>query len=113
MPTVGTEGNWNREGLVSLANGTRSLQNIVVKGSAGVLPSLRMVGAITPASTSAAKAGGNTGNGTMGAITTAADTPPGVYALRITVAATNDGTFQLKDPQGRVVATGTVAVAFS
>lgn len=113
MPTLGTEGNWNREGLVSLADSSRSLRNIIIKAASGVLPSLRMLGAITPAGTSAAKSGGNTGNGTMGTVTVAADTPSGVYTLRITAAAANAGTFVVKDPAGRTVATGTVAVAFA
>ena len=63
--------------------------------------------------TSAAKSGGNTGDGTMGSITTAADTRPGVYLLRITAEDTDAGDFTLTDPTGQVVGTGTVGVAFS
>lgn len=114
MPTVGTEGNWPREGILGLANPVdRGIKNVYVKAGAGSLPSLRMVAPITPSASSAAKSGGNTGNGTLGSLTCAADTPAGVWTVRVTVAATDAGTFELRDPKGRLVATGTVAVAFS
>src|SRR5215831_16611030 len=79
--------------------GTYSRENIQIKSGAGVIPGGRMLGAVTVASTSAVKASGaNTGNGTMGAITTTPNTPPGLYTVRITVAALNAGTFELRDP---------------
>lgn len=62
--------------------------------------------------TAAAKAGGNTGNGT---ITMDATTPVlagaqvGVYTVRCTAAATNGGTFRLEDPQGDFVAEGAIS----
>jgi hypothetical protein len=64
------------------------------------------------AAASAAKAGGNTGNGTL---TMDATTPVkagakvGVYAVRFTVAATNNGSFVVRDPDGFVI--GTVVMA--
>lgn len=71
-----------------------------------------VLGRITKGAASAV-AGSNTGNGAMGAITVGADAVPGAYLLRITAAATNAGTFQLRDPDGDVVGLGTVAAAFS
>ncbi len=63
-----------------------------------------LLGKITcGAATSAAKSGGNTGNGTC---TVDATTPvltnavPGVYQVRFVVAATNNGTFNVTDPRG-------------
>jgi len=67
----------------------------------------------TGAATSAAKSGGNTGNGAMGSITVGATAQVGVYRLRITTAAANAGQFQVTDPQGDAVGLGTVGVAFS
>lgn len=69
---------------------------------------------VTPTATSAAGAA-NTGNGAMGAITMTAKAGlrKGVYTLVITKAAANAGDFVLKDPDGDVVGTGTVAVAFA
>ncbi|MEW6775024.1 MAG: head decoration protein [Bdellovibrionota bacterium] len=63
--------------------------------------------------TSAAKSGGNTGDGAMGAVTLGAEAVPGVYKLRITKAAANAGDFQVTDPQGDVIGVGTVGVAFA
>lgn len=57
--------------------------------------------------------GANTGNGVMGAITVSAQTLRGRYILKVTVAAANAGTFVVWDPNGKVVGTGTVAVAFT
>src|SRR5262245_39856486 len=81
-------------------SGERSRENIVIKAATGVVPSGRMVGALTTTSTSAAKSGGNTGNGTMGAITTVPNTRPGVYTLRIITPQANAGIFEFRDPSG-------------
>lgn len=111
MPTLGTEGNWPREGIVELPSADHGRMNVFVKAGAGDLPSLRMVAAITPTATSAAKSGGNTGAGTLGSLTCAANTPAGVYTVRVTAEASGAGDFEVRDPQGRVIGTGTVAVA--
>lgn len=68
----------------------------------------------TPTGIAAAVAG-NTGNGAMGAITATAHKAlkVGIYRVRITKAAANAGDFAVIDPQGDVVGTGTVAVAYS
>lgn len=63
--------------------------------------------------TAAAVAGGaNTGNGTMGTITVSAHAKVGQYVLRITVASSNAGAFELLNSNGYVVGTGNVASAF-
>lgn len=56
---------------------------------------------------------GNTGNGVMGAITKGILAKPGVYKLKIDVAASNAGHFILLDPDGLAVGAGNVAVAFA
>ena len=65
------------------------------------------------AASSAAKTGGNTGNGVMGTVTPSQGVQAGVYRLRVTAAAANAGAFEVKDPQGDVVGTGNVGTAFS
>jgi hypothetical protein len=73
-----------------------------------------LLGKITVgAATSAAKSGGNTGNGAMGSITVGTGAKAGVYTLRIVTAAADAGEFQVKDPSGVVVGIGDVGVAFS
>lgn len=65
--------------------------------------------------TTAAKAGGNTGNGVL---TLDPTTPklvgarPGVYTVRFIAAATNGGTFRVEDPNGDVIGDGQVGAAF-
>ena len=56
-----------------------------------------------------------TGNGAMGAITLTSnkDMVLGTYTVKIVQATANAGEFALLDPNGKVIGTGTVAVAFS
>lgn len=54
----------------------------------------------------------NTGNGTMGSITVSSHAKIGQYVLRITVASSNAGAFELLDASGSVIGTGNVASAF-
>lgn len=61
----------------------------------------------------AAAVGGNTGNGTMSAVTAAALTKKGVWTLTVIAAATNAGTFTLEDPDGNTIDTGTVGAAWN
>lgn len=55
----------------------------------------------------------NTGNGVMGAIAVAADTPVGRYRLVFTQAIANAGCFSVFDPRGVLIGSGNVAVAFA
>lgn len=64
-------------------------------------------------SASAQAAAGNTGNGAMGAITVGNGAKDGEYTLTITAAAANAGSFEVVDPDGVIVGTGTVGVAFN
>lgn len=108
-----TQGKFNAEFLLSY-EGKYSLDVVTLDASAAALKAGTLLGKITASSaTSAAKAGGNTGNGTMGAITVGAGAQAGVYKLRVTKAATNAGDFEVIDPQGDVVGIGTVAAAYS
>ncbi len=63
-----------------------------------------VLGRITAGSvSSAAKSGGNTGNGTLTPDVTTPSKPgvkPGVYQVRFVAAATNNGTFRVTDPDG-------------
>lgn len=108
-----TQGKFNAEFLLRY-QGKYSLDVVTLAASNPALKAGTLLGKITASSaTSAAKAGGNTGNGTMGAITVSAGALAGVYKLRITKAATNAGDFEVIDPQGDVVGIGSVAAAYS
>jgi hypothetical protein len=94
------------ESLVSEAAGERSRAAITVLSGQN-LGACAVLGKIVSGTVaSAAKSGGNTGNGTF---TLDATTPLvlgaklGVYTLRCIAAATNNGTFRLEDPDGLVL----------
>lgn len=84
---------------------------VVASGSGKVVTGTVMGRVTVGAATSAAKSGGNTGNGTL---TLDATTPvlstarAGVYTARCIAAAGNGGTFRIEDPSGVVL--GDVAV---
>jgi len=63
-------------------------------------------------SAAAVAGAGNTGNGTMGSITVSAHAKIGQYVLRITVASSNAGAFELLNSNGAVIGTGNVASAY-
>ena len=70
-----------------------------------------LLGQITAgAATAAAKAGGNTGNGTISVVTLQGGAKVGVYAVRMTAATT----FKVEDPDGFVIETaGATGAAFA
>lgn len=104
--TTLTEGIYSTESLISEAPGSQSREAIIVK-SGSDLKACAVLGTIVSGTVaSAAKSGGNTGNGTF---TLDATTPLllgaklGVYTLRCIAAAANNGTFRLEDPDGIVL----------
>ncbi len=102
------------EFLISEANGQLSRENVTLAVSQGDLVPGAVLGKITKAGTATAAAiAGNTGTGTVGSITVGAGAKAGVYKLFIIEPATDAGKFQVEDPDGIIIGTGTVAVAFS
>lgn len=100
------------EFVLSEANRTRGRDNVsLMQGQK--LQAGTVLGLIATGAASAAAGAGNTGNGTMGAITVGSAAQVGDYVLTITAAAANAGTFSLVAPDGTSLAAGTVAVAYS
>lgn len=114
MPTI-TQGFLTGEWLISEAPGDRSRSNGTVTVAGGVaLPSGTVLGQITVGTTAVAAAvAGNTGNGTMGAVTLSAGAKAGVYRLVVIEPGTNLGVFTVEDPDGISIGRGTVGTAFS
>lgn len=56
---------------------------------------------------------GNTGNGAFGSVTMTDYAKPGIYSLVVTEPGANAGSFNLIDPDGLVIAKGTIASAFT
>lgn len=104
--TTLTEGVYATESLVSEASGERSREAVTVKSGQNLKACAVLATLVSGTVASAAKAGGNTGNGTF---TLDATTPLllgaklGVYTLRCIAAAANNGTFRLEDPDGAVL----------
>ncbi len=72
-----------------------------------------VLGKITKGAATPAAVAGNTGDGTIGAVTVGAAAKPGVYRLTCIEPATDAGKFAVEDPDGIEVGVATVAVAFS
>jgi hypothetical protein len=107
------EGRYKAEVVLHEANGYRSRDKGVIASGAGVLKPGTVLGKITLGAASAAAVAGNSGNGTMGAITVGAGAKPGVYKLVFVEPATDAGAFIVEDPDGIVIGSGDVAAAFS
>ncbi len=93
-----------------------SRSRITVKAGSGSARALTkgmvLAKLVTGTATPAAKSGGNTGDGTCTMDVTTplrSDAKPGVYRVRFTAAAANNGTFQVIDPNGDII--GVVVMA--
>lgn len=89
----------------------------ILDGSGVLLRGTVLEIASKPTAASAAKSGGNTGNGTLTLDATtpvlAATTPTGVYTVRLITAASNAGTFRVTAPDGTVLGDVAVGSTFS
>lgn len=72
-----------------------------------------VVGQVTKSTPTTGTAGTNTGNGTCGSVTAGKLAKIGTYTLTCTAAASNAGTFAVKDPDGFSLPPATVAVAYT
>lgn len=72
-----------------------------------------VVGKITVGAGSAAAAAGNTGNGTISAITIGANAKAGVYKAVCIEPAANAGVWVVEDPDGVIIGRASVGVAFA
>jgi len=112
--TILTQGRRTAEFLLSEANGARSREAIVVNAGAGKLEAGTLLAQLTAANAATpSAAGGNTGNGSLGTVGVGNEAITGTYVLTVTAAASDGGDFQLLDPFGRAVGSGTVGVEFS
>lgn len=112
MTTVITEGARDGAFIASEANGYLSRGIITVAQGQDLQPGA-VLGRITLAAATAAAVAGNTGNGTVGAVTVAAGAKPGVYKVTCIEPASNAGEFIVEDPDGITVGVATVAAAFT
>lgn len=106
------EGQHRAEFLVSEANGTLSRETVtILQGQ--VLKAGHVLGKVSVGTASGAAAAGNTGNGTIGTVSTGDDAKPGVYQAVCIEPATDGGTFSVEDPNGVVIGTAVVGTPFA
>lgn len=109
---VQTEGRHAGEHIVSDndANGHLSREHVTIASGADLEPGT-VLGKVSSAAapTAAAKSGGNTGNGTISAVTAKAGVKQGVYKVEFTAATK----FDVTDPEGFKVKSGTTGVAYA
>ncbi len=98
-------------------HGTFSREEVTILSGSGVLNIGAVLGQITVgAAASAAKAGGNTGDGTLtlDAVTPVlAGAKSGVYTVRCIAAAANGGVFRVENPDGFVLGDVAVGATFA
>lgn len=107
------EGKWAGEFIVSEAQGTRSREAITILSGAGVLEPGTVLGKVAVGAATAAAKDGNSGAGTMGAVTVGAGAKAGVYKVVFIEPASGAGVFMVTDPAGINLGTGNVGAAFS
>lgn len=111
--TILKETNHTAEFLLNEGNGHISREQITI-ASGTALEAGTVLGKITTGtSVTATATAGNTGNGTVGAITLGSGAKKGDYALTIIEPAAGAGTFQVEAPDGKVVGAGNVGTVFS
>ena len=108
-----TESIYREEGLLSELPGAMSREAITVLSGQNITVPMTVLGKVTVGAVTSAAYAGNTGNGTMGAVTLSAGAKAGVYKLTIIEPGTNVGKFIVEDPTGIIIGIGTVAAAFS
>lgn len=107
---VKTEGARNLGFLLSEGNGNISRETRIIASGSGKLMAGTVLGRRDLGdATAVAKSGGNTGNGTVSAVTIAAGAKSGVYKVEFTAATK----FSVTDPEGFQISTGSTGSAFS
>lgn len=89
--------------LVSKAHGNLSIDKISVGGGAKVYAGTVLGQQTFGATSVAAKTGGNTGNGTATGIVAQANSIVGVYKAIVEIAGTNAATWNLYNPNGKLI----------
>jgi hypothetical protein len=88
---------------------TKKIEKTILQDSSGIIPSGAVMGIVSLGSvTSAAKSGGNTGNGTCTSLSLKDGAKAGIYTVRIIRVGTHIFDFEVKDPNGDQIGFGTV-----
>ncbi len=110
MPEL-TEGQHKAEFIVTEANGSLSRETVIFLSGQSILPG-HVLGKVLAGSGTAVAVAGNTGNGTVGAVTVNGSAKKGDYKITCIEPAANSGKFSVEDPDGVTIGTATVAVLY-
>lgn len=111
MPEV-TEGQHKAGFIVTETEGTISRENVTVLAGQN-LKAGHVLGKVSVGTASGVAASGNTGNGTISAVSVGEGAKAGIYAVTCVEPAANAGTFLVEDPDGVTVGTAHVGIAFT
>lgn len=100
------------EFLAAEANGSRS-REVVTIGIEGEIKAATVLGQALSAGATAAADAGNTGDGTMSAVTVGAGAEAGIYTVTFVEPDADLGTFTVEAPGGETIGTGVVGTEFS
>lgn len=95
--------------IVSESNGYRSREQSFIASGSGVLKPGAVLGKVATGAATAEANGGNTGNATMSEVTLKAGAKAGVYTVTFTAATK----FDVHDPDGFKIKSGTTGTAYS
>lgn len=95
--------------IVSESNGYRSREQSFIVSGSGVLKPGAVLGKVATGTATAEANGGNTGNATMSEVTLKAGAKAGVYTVTFTAATK----FDVHDPDGFKIKSGTTGTAYS
>lgn len=107
-----TENNHAGEHILSEPNGQRGRDEIIV-AVGNNLKAGAVLGQIVGGSATASADTDNTGDGTIGSVSTGAGVKEGTYVATFVEEATDGGDFVVEDPAGENVGSGSVGAAFS
>lgn len=110
--TTLTESTHRGEHIVSEAEGSRSRDPITILSGRSLAAAV-VLGAVLAGAATPAAAAGNTGNGTIGAVTTGVGVKAGVYQLTCVEPATDGGVFSVEDPDGVALGVAEVGTEFT
>lgn len=111
MPEL-TEGQHKAEFLISEAEGTLSRETITVLSGQNLKPG-HVLGKVTVGTATGATVSGNTGNGSLSAVSVGDAAKAGIYQLICIEPATNGGVFEVEDPDGVIIGRAVVGTPFT
>lgn len=106
------EGQHKAEFIVTEANGSLSRENATIVSGQSLQPG-HILGKVTVGTASGSAVSGNTGNGTITAVSAGDTAKAGIYQIICIEPGTNLGTFSVEDPNGVIIGRAIVGAAFT